>query len=225
MSDDASIGGRISGSRRKKGVLALDDISLELQAGNRLGIIGHNGSGKSTLLKTMAGIFVPEHGRVEIEGSLGTLFSSKIGVKPTASGRENIIFGGLLRGLSRKQAEDKFAEIAEFSELEGYLDLPLTTYSRGMEMRLAFSIATAFEPEILLLDEWLGAGDQSFREKAQARMKQLVDKAGIIVLASHRIPLIKDNCDQCLWLEHGRIRMFGGIDEVIRTFRDEMQSG
>ncbi len=219
---DSAIGGRIQRKAGRQSILALDSISLDLEGGARLGIVGHNGSGKSTLLRTMAGIYPPTAGSIRIEGSIGTLFSTGIGVQPNATGRENIILGGLLHGLTRRECESLLPAIAEFSELGPYLNFPVETYSRGMAMRLAFAMATAFEPDIVLLDEWLGAGDQRFRDKAQRRMRELVSRASIIVLASHRLPLIKENCDRCLWLEHGQMRMYGSTNEVIPLFREEI---
>lgn len=222
--ENKPIGGFIRTQGRKNFVVALENISLSLTSGSRLGIVGHNGAGKSTLLRTMAGIYSPTLGTVSLEGRIGTMFSTGLGMQANATGRENITLSGLLNGLSRKQAVEKFDDIAEFCELGSYLDFPVNTYSRGMAMRLSFAMATAFSPDILLLDEWLGAGDQAFRKKAEARMQELVASAGILVLASHRLPLIQNNCDFCLWLEHGTLKMYGPAAEVVAEFRSELKS-
>ncbi|MCR9260205.1 MAG: ABC transporter ATP-binding protein [Pseudomonadaceae bacterium] len=219
------IGGSIRARGGKNFVVALEKITLSLSAGSRLGIVGHNGAGKSTLLRTMAGIYSPTAGSVSVEGRVGTMFSTGLGMQANATGRENITLSGLLNGLTRKQAVEKYEGIAEFCELGSYLDFPVNTYSRGMAMRLSFAMATAFNPDVLLLDEWLGAGDQAFRKKAEARMQELVAAAGILVLASHRLPLIRNNCDDCLWLEHGTVKMFGPAHEVVAEFRDSTKSG
>lgn len=216
-----TIGGVIQ-YERGGSVRALEGVSIELESGDRLGLIGHNGSGKSTLLRTMAGIYAPASGEVVLEGSVDTLFNTGIGVQTNATGRQNIILSGLLHGLTRREAEDRLPAVAQFSELGDYLDLPVETYSRGMAMRLSFAMATAFAPDILLMDEWIGAGDQQFRDKAQARMLELVEDASLLVLASHRLPLIRDVCTRCVWLDHGRIRMDGASKDVIAAFREEV---
>jgi ABC-type polysaccharide/polyol phosphate transport system ATPase subunit len=220
--DSDTVGGRIEQMNRSSRVVALQEISLDLGPGDKLGVVGHNGSGKSTLLRAMAGIYAPLGGRITIDGEIGAMFSTGIGVQPHATGRENITLSGLLRGLSRKESEARFDAIADFSELGEYLEYPVNTYSRGMAMRLSFAIATEFDPDVLLLDEWLGAGDRAFRKKAEKRMQDLVGRAGILVLASHRLPLLRNNCERCLWLEHGRIKMDGPAKEVVDAFEEEI---
>ena len=175
---DKSLGSRfVSGNRG--GIEALKEITLKLEGGDRLGIVGHNGSGKSTLLQVMTGILPPTSGTISSEGEISALFNVGIGMRVDATGIQNIILSGLIKGLTRTEAEKRVPEIAEFSGLGEYLFLPVRTYSRGMVMRLAFSTATAFEPEILMMDEWIGAGDLKFRNKAQERMKTMVGGAGI----------------------------------------------
>ncbi|MEQ8403754.1 MAG: ABC transporter ATP-binding protein [Oceanicaulis sp.] len=196
---------------------ALRDISFELKAGDRLGLIGRNGSGKSTLLRVLAGVYSPTKGEVRSQGRVAPLFSVGLGVKHEATGRRNIILRGLMSGLTWKQAAEKIDEVAEFSELGPFLDLPVRTYSTGMAMRLSFAMATAFSPEILLLDEWIGAGDETFQKKAAARMNSLVSNAGITVMASHRRRLIKDVCNKALWLDGGRQCMLGPVVETMRA--------
>lgn len=223
--ETATVGADIVRDGAGVGVLALSDISVDLRGGDRLAVIGHNGCGKSTLLRVMAGIFEPRRGRVRIEGEVSALFNVGIGVKQDATGYRNIILNGLMKGLSRAQAEALAPEIVDFSELGDYVNYPVSTYSRGMALRLSFAMATAMNPKILLLDEWMGAGDQAFRDKAQARMRGLVEGAGIVVLASHRIPLLRDVCDKCLWLEKGRVRDYGDVAELTAAFQREVRRG
>ncbi len=195
-------------------IAALDDISFALGPGQRLGLVGRNGSGKSTLLRVLGGIYEPSAGRVDVDGVISPLFSVGLGTRADSSGRENIILRGLLRGLTRKEAAARIPEIAKFSGLQDFLDMPVRTYSTGMAMRLSFAIATTFSPEILLLDEWIGAGDAEFQKKARERMRQLVAHAGITVIASHNRSLLRNVCDVALWLDRGVMRAFGPIDEV-----------
>jgi len=199
-------------------VQAIRDISFELKAGERLGLIGRNGSGKSTLLRILAGIYEPNAGAVEVVGDIAPLFSVGLGTRLDATGRRNIILRGLLKGLSWQEAEAKVDEIIEFSELGDFIDLPIRTYSSGMAMRLAFSIATAFDPQILLLDEWIGAGDKEFRAKARERVQSFVNKAGIVVIASHNANIVRENCNRVLWLEYGEMKMIGDADEVLEAY-------
>ena len=199
-------------------IQALKDVSFEVGSGERLGIVGRNGSGKSTLLRVLGGIYEPDEGQVTVSGAVAPLFNVGLGVRREATGRRNIVLRGLMRGLTHKQAEAKIPEIVEFSELHEFIDMPVRTYSTGMAMRLSFAMATAFEPEILLIDEWLGAGDQSFQKKARARMFELMDTAGITVLASHREGLLRKVCSKCVWLDGGIMRAFGSIDEVLDAF-------
>jgi homopolymeric O-antigen transport system ATP-binding protein len=200
-------------------VQALDGIDFALARGDRLGVIGRNGSGKSTLLRVMAGIYPPDTGTLEIEGRVAALLNIGLGMRIEATGERNIILRGLIDGLTKKEAEAHVADIAEFAELGDYIKLPVRTYSSGMAMRLNFAIATAFEPEILLLDEWIGAGDETFGKKVQARMEDLVEQAGIVVLASHNSDLIERSCNLALWLDQGRAKAFGPIDDVMKLYR------
>lgn len=198
-------GGRIEGSGRKQFVQALDDVSFELTAGDRLGLIGPNGAGKTTLLKVLYGIYEPSGGKVAIEGKVDALFNINIGFRREATGRRNIVLRGLINGWSEAEIEEKMEDIIAFSELGDFIDLPFKAYSQGMAARLAFSVATALEPEILLMDEWIGAGDSSFQEKAKRRMDELAEKAGIIVLATHSENLIRSVCTKRLMLRAGRM--------------------
>jgi ABC-type polysaccharide/polyol phosphate transport system ATPase subunit len=199
---------------RAKTIDALRDISFELKPGDRLGLLGRNGSGKSTLLRVLAGVYPPTKGELITHGRLAPIFSVGLGMRPEATGRRNIILRGLLSGLSTAESSAKIEEITEFSELGPYIDMPVRTYSSGMAMRLAFATATSFSPEILLLDEWIGAGDEEFQKKAAARMADLVSQAGITVIASHKRQLIKQVCTLGLWLDGGEVRAFGPVDDV-----------
>jgi ABC-type polysaccharide/polyol phosphate transport system ATPase subunit len=204
--------------RRLRGVRALDGIDLQLNEGDRVAIVGRNGSGKTTLLQILGRILSPNTGRVIYNGRLTSLININVGIQAEASGHRNITLRGLASGYSHKQIEAKRDEIAEFSELGDFLNMPMTSYSAGMRMRLTFAIATAFDPEILILDEWLSAGDVAFKKKATQRMQEFVSKAGILVLASHSKQLMLENCSRCIWLDSGKIRMDAPIAEVLKAY-------
>lgn len=204
--------------KRLRAVQALKDISFEAKTGDRLAIVGRNGSGKTTLLQILAGIFSPNEGRLISRGRITSLINIGVGIQPEASGHRNITLRGLAAGYSRKQIEEKRDEIADFSELGEFLSMPLVSYSAGMRMRLTFAIATAFNPEILILDEWLSAGDVSFKKKATERMQKFVAKAGILILASHSRQLILDNCEKAMWLDGGLIRAIGPVKDVLQAY-------
>jgi ABC-type polysaccharide/polyol phosphate transport system ATPase subunit len=205
---------------RLKGVRAIDGVSFSLHQGARLAIVGENGSGKTTLLQALAGILTPETGTLQVRGRITSLININLGTQPEATGHRNITLRGLAAGYTHKQIEAKRQEIAEFSELAEFLNMPIETYSAGMRMRLVFSIATAFEPEILVLDEWLSAGDVAFKEKATRRMNDFVEKAGILILASHSRKLILDNCTTGLWMDQGRVQAIGPVEEIINAYED-----
>jgi ABC-type polysaccharide/polyol phosphate transport system ATPase subunit len=202
---------RIKSKGRAHYVTALDGVSFELRAGDRLGLVGPNGAGKTTLLKVLYGIYEPTEGKVEIDGRVDALFNINLGFRSEATGRRNIELRGLINGWSPQEIAARMEGIIEFSELGDFIDMPLKTYSQGMAARLAFSIATSFEPEILLMDEWIGAGDPAFQNKAGKRMLELTEKAGIIVLASHSEGLIKKTCNKVLALERAGLKYFGDI--------------
>jgi lipopolysaccharide transport system ATP-binding protein len=217
-------GGRI-GITQTGGVSieALRDLNLSLQAGDRLALLGHNGAGKSTLLRVMAGIYEPVTGKVESAGRVGSLFDLALGMDPDATGWENIIIRGLLMGLGRREVMRRRDEIGAFSDLGDYLAMPVRTYSTGMMLRLAFSVCTSSAPDILLMDEWLSVGDAAFVERAEARMKEVVSNAGIVVLASHSTELLRHVCNKALLLEHGRVVRFGSVDEVIACYTGALE--
>lgn len=198
-------GGRFGKETGVNVVQALHDINLELKSGDRLGLLGHNGAGKSTLLRTLAGVYEPSAGDFVRQGTVASLIDPSLGIEPDASGIENIMLRGLVMGMSRKQVEGLTAEICEFSGLGEYVNMPVRTYSTGMLMRLAFSISTSVQADILLMDEWLSVGDAEFTEKAEQRMKDVVSKSGILVLASHSPELIARECNKVIRLEHGRL--------------------
>jgi ABC-type polysaccharide/polyol phosphate transport system ATPase subunit len=204
-------------------VRALDRISLQLRHGDLLGLVGHNGAGKSTLLRVLAGIYEPSHGRCTIEGRVSPLFLTAPGLDFDESGYENIITCGRYLGMSRKEIKSKINEIDAFAELGQYLGLPVRTYSAGMVVRLGFAIATAIDPEILLLDEGLGAGDARFADRARGRVEALIARSNIMVLASHSNELIRRMCNRAVLLDHGQIVADGTPDEVLEKYR-EMQS-
>lgn len=202
----AETGGVIGQEGGARYVTALENVSFELASGDRLGLVGANGAGKTTLLKVLAGIYAPTSGRVAVEGRVDALFNINLGFRREATGRRNIILRGLINGWTRDEIDARTEEIIEFSELGEFIDLPFKAYSQGMAARLAFSIATTMTPEILLMDEWLGAGDPAFQKKARQRMTELTEKAGIIVLASHNAALIEKTCTRILEFENGRIK-------------------
>jgi len=217
----AATGGLIrrEGADRRITVRALDHFSLRVKHGDRLGIIGHNGAGKSTLLRVCAGVYEPSEGRVHIEGKVSPLFNTSPGLDPDDTGYENIVTCGLFLGMTREEIEEKTPDIEAFSELGDYLSLPVRTYSAGMLTRLGFAIATAINPEILILDEGLGAGDARFAEKAKERVDALIERASILILASHSDDLIKSLCNRAILLQSGRVITEGKVDEVIETYR------
>lgn len=206
-------------------VNALSDFTLEIKKGERLGVIGHNGAGKSTLLKVLAGIYPPTSGKLEVQGQISSLFDIALGFEQEATGWENICFRGYLQGETPTTIKDKMQPIADFSELGNFLNTPVRYYSAGMKLRLAFSIATAIEPEILLVDEVLSVGDMAFMEKAGQRMREMMDKAQLIVMVSHDLESIKRLCHRVVWMDHGRIRMIGRPHETIDAYTTWVSQG
>jgi lipopolysaccharide transport system ATP-binding protein len=200
-------GGRIMASARDVvAVRAIDNLTLEINSGDRIGLVGHNGSGKTTLLRTLAGIYKPLAGQITIEGSVGTLLDPVAGLDHDATGLDNIYLRGHLLGMSRQQIENSVDNIAQFTELGDFLTLPLKTYSAGMATRLAFAISTAMHNDILLIDEGVGAGDAAFQEKAQRRIEDFFERASIVVLASHSGELIQKFCNRTIEMSHGQLR-------------------
>ncbi len=204
-------------------IAALDNISFELGRGDRLGLIGRNGSGKTTLLRVLSKIYAPSTGKLTLEGDVAGMLDLGLGLRREASGYENIRIRLLAAGISRREIKERMKEISAYSELGQFLAMPIRTYSRGMTMRLAFSIITSLNPNILIMDEWIGAGDGGFQLKTQERMNDLMSDAGIVVIASHSHALLRDTCNLGLWLDSGEIRFFGAVDEAIKRYQDDLR--
>ena len=202
-------------------VEALKDITLSLDTGDRVGLVGHNGAGKSTLLRLLSGIYEPTRGKAIVNGRVAPIFDLGVGMDPEISGYENIVIRGLFLGETRKKMLSKVDEIAEFTELGEYLSMPLRTYSTGMRVRLAMGVVTSIDPEILLLDEGIGAVDAEFLKKAQSRLQGLVERSGILVFASHSTEFLARLCKTAIWIDHGSIKMMGGIEDVVRAYEGE----
>lgn len=217
----ASTGGRISAiSGQPTVVNALDSVSFTIEHGDRVALVGHNGAGKTTLLRVLAGIYIPIHGRVRRNGKVAPLFDTGFGMDPDATGYENIRLRALYLGMSKAQLAERIDEIADFAELGSFLGMPLRTYSAGMQTRLAFAVSTSIDPEILLLDEQIGAGDAAFMVKASERLERLVQRSGILVLASHSHDAVLRFCTKVILLEHGRVKFYGPVDEALAIYRD-----
>ncbi|MBI3861458.1 MAG: ABC transporter ATP-binding protein [Planctomycetia bacterium] len=211
---------RRSGEARIQKVQALREIDFRLSDGDRVGIVGHNGAGKSTLLKILADIYPLTQGTRRVEGRVSALFDIALGFELDATGWENIRYRGYLQGQTRRGVRRKQAEVAEFSELGRALELPVRYYSDGMRVRLAFSIATAIEPDILLVDEAFNAGDIAFRSKARRRLNDVMRRASIVVAVSHELDVLRQLCDLLLWLDQGQVRAFGRADDVLRQYQE-----
>jgi ABC-type polysaccharide/polyol phosphate transport system ATPase subunit len=200
-------------------VEALRDVSLSLRTGDRLALVGSNGAGKTTLLRVIARIYEPADGVVVTRGRISPMFDVNLGIDPELSGFDNIRTRALLLGLAPKAIERYLPEIAEFTELGDYLEMPVRTYSSGMMLRIGFAVATCFEPEILLMDEWILAADAHFMVKAQRRIQSFVERASVLVMSSHNLDLCTRWCTKALWLEQGQIRALGPVDDVIGAYR------
>lgn len=203
---------------RIESFLALKDVSFSVKRGDTLGIIGSNGAGKSTLLKTLAGVFQPDSGKIEIFSDSISLLTLGAGFEPDLSGIENIYLNGVLLGFKRNQIDEKLEEIIDFAGIGDFIYKPLRTYSSGMRARLAFAISSNIEPEILLLDEVLGIGDEEFREKSQNKIRELITSQRTVVLVSHSMNTVRELCDQVLWLEKGEVMGFGNTDELVEQY-------
>lgn len=215
-------GGRIGASESHNVVVhALRDISLSLVDGDRLGLIGRNGAGKSTLLRVMAGIYEPVAGRITVAGRLGCLTNVTMGMDMESSGYENIVVRGLMMGMSRRETLGHLSDIESFSELGDHLNLPLRTYSAGMLLRLGFAVSTTREPEILIIDEMIAAGDRAFADKAAQRLDRLTSAAHILVVASHVPETLKRLCNKLALLREGRLVEVGPVDEILQRYAAE----
>jgi ABC-2 type transport system ATP-binding protein len=214
------VGGNITTERKVPVIEALRDITLSLEHGARVGLVGHNGAGKSTLLRLLSGIYEPTRGFAEVNGRVAPVFDLGVGMDPEISGLENIIVRGLFLGMTRKQMEARVDDIAEFTELGDFLRMPLRTYSTGMRIRLALGVVTSIDPEILLLDEGIGAVDAAFLEKSKKRLGELVERSGLLVFASHSDEFLRDLCDTGIWMEHGQIRQHGELEQVLAAYKN-----
>ncbi|WP_448207520.1 ABC transporter ATP-binding protein [Azospirillum sp. sgz302134] len=201
-------------------VKALNGLSLRLEHGDRVGLVGGNGAGKTTLLRVLAGVYEPTAGRIRVEGRITPLFDLGLGLDVDASGYDNIRMRAAYFGIDDDEIERKMEDIAAFTELGDYLDLPVRTYSAGMTLRLAFAAATAVDPEILLMDEWIAVSDAQFLEKAQRRAEGFVDRSSIMVVASHVETVLKRLCNKALWLDRGTVRLIGPVDEVLEAYHN-----
>ncbi|MBJ7298672.1 MAG: ABC transporter ATP-binding protein [Dolichospermum sp.] len=186
-------------------VRAVDQVSFDLKAGDRLGLLGHNGSGKTTLLRALAGVYEPSSGFLRVKGRVASMLSISLGMELEATGLENIYLRGIVMGLSKKNVRDLVDEVCEFADLGDYIHMPLRTYSSGMSMRLAFAMSTSIKSDIILMDEWLSVGDGEFVQKAENRLQEMTRNAEILVIASHNPALLSANCNKIITLEHGRI--------------------
>lgn len=210
---------RFGSDRRNRPVLhALKHVTLAIRHGERVALIGANGAGKSTLLKVLAGIYPPVAGTIDIQGMVGALLTTSLGVRDDVSGYDNIQFCLLLRGVPAGDIPERTEEIATFTELGEYLDLHVGAYSSGMRLRLAFAISTALDPDILIIDEIFGTGDAAFIKKAEKRMIDLIARSSILVFASHSVTLAEQFCDTAIWVDAGEIRGFGPIKEVHQAY-------
>ena len=206
-------------------VQAVKGLSLEVKEGTVLGVVGANGAGKSTLMRAVAGILAPTAGRIEVHGKVSTLLSLGVGFNGALSGRQNVVLGGLAAGLSRKEIEQKYDEITAFAELEEYMDMPMKTYSSGMFGRLAFAVAVHMDPDILLIDEALSAGDAHFKEKAAKKMEELAAKARTMLIVSHGLSTIRDMCDEAIWMHKGQLMLRGEPQDVIDAYTKFLKVG
>ena len=214
-----AIGGRFAQQGSYLTVSALKNISFEAHDGDRIGLVGDNGSGKSTLLRVLSKVYPPTEGVLSIVGNVSPLFETTLGMSMDATGLENIQIAGTVWGMSRAQIKNSVGDIAEFTELGDYLNVPVRTYSNGMMLRLAFAIATARHPEILLIDEIIGVGDANFYAKATARLQSLVERSRILIVASHQDETLRRFCNKVLWLSHGVLEKYGEIDGVLASYR------
>lgn len=216
----------LGGQRSVFVVEALRGVTFDVPHGAVLGVVGVNGAGKSTLVRTVAGILPPTSGRVEVRGRVSTLLSLGVGFNPNLTGRENVFLGGLAAGMTKDEIAERYQEISDFAELEeGFMDVPMRLYSSGMYSRLAFAVAVHMDPDILIIDEALSAGDARFKHKSSERMKKLCAEDRTIFLVSHALGTIKEMCTDTIWLHKGRMVMQGGPEEVVESYTNFLQVG
>ncbi|MFH0823262.1 MAG: ABC transporter ATP-binding protein [Pseudomonadota bacterium] len=216
----ATVPGRIGINQKDRvSFTAIRNIDLHIKDGDRLGLIGPNGAGKTTLLKAISGIYEPAQGSISISGKIATLFDLTLGIDYELTGRENVFLRGLVLGMTRRQIRRQMEEIEEFAELGESFNMPVRTYSSGMQMRLAFAVSTSIDPEILLIDEAIGAGDLHFMQKADKRIASVMGLSRIMVLASHSLEILRKSCTKGVFLREGRIEAVGPIEDVIEAYR------
>ncbi|MBS7804516.1 ABC transporter ATP-binding protein [Rhizobiales bacterium TNE-4] len=218
---NVATGGLISNSAGIPIVRALRDLSFELKSGDRLGLVGHNGAGKSSLLRTIAGIYPPTSGQLTVHGRIVTTLNIAVGLEPEATGFENIIMRGILFGLSRAEIEARIDDIAEFTELGDYLNMPVRVYSSGMMTRLAFGVVTSLNADILLMDEVIGTGDANFIRKAEVRLTNFMNRAKVLIIASHNEDIIQKLCNKAMLLSHGELRAIGTVSDIFLQYENE----
>jgi ABC-type polysaccharide/polyol phosphate transport system ATPase subunit len=213
------------GGKQTRTIRALDDVNLDIEYGQVLGVIGTNGAGKSSLMRVIAGILPPSQGRVEVYGSISTLLALGVGFNPAMSGRDNVLLGGLAAGMSRDEIEQHFDEIADFSELGEAIDSPMRSYSSGMYARLAFSVAATVRPDILIVDEALSTGDAKFKEKSLNRIKELRSEDRALILVSHAMRTLRETCNDIAWLHKGKLVQRGEPNTVIDAYQEFLHLG
>jgi ABC-type polysaccharide/polyol phosphate transport system ATPase subunit len=213
------------GERAVREVQALKNVSFEVPVGTSLGIVGANGAGKSTLIRTLGGILPPTSGRIEVHGRISALLALGVGFNPNLSGTENVVLGGLANGLTRRQVDERAHDIAEFAELGDFMDLPIRTYSSGMRSRLAFAVSVHMDPDILMIDEALSAGDAKFKKKAAEKMHELMTTARAMFLVSHALASVKEMCNAAIWLHKGELMLQGSPEEVVAGYTKFLEVG
>lgn len=216
---------RIKGNVKYEEFWALKNINFNVEKGEVIGIIGHNGAGKSTLLKIISGILKPTSGTVQVDGTIVPMLELGSGFDSDLTGRENVFLNGAILGYSEEFLRQKYDEIVAFSELEKFIDVPLRNYSSGMIMRLAFSIATVVNPDVLIVDEILAVGDADFQEKSKARMMELMGGGTTVLFVSHSLQQIREMCDKVLWIEHGQMKAFGTTKKICDEYEQNCAGG
>lgn len=214
----SQLGGLMTRNENVVTVRALHDLSLTLEQGDRLALVGSNGAGKTTLLRVIAGVYPPVRGSAAVEGRVAAFTDLTLGMDMESTGWDNIVYRCVYLGLGFREARELAPSIADFTELGDYLDVPVRTYSQGMLLRLAFGVATSIHPDVLVMDEMIGAGDPRFADRAAARVDELMQRSKILVMASHAQEILRRYCNKALWLEHGQARLLGPIDDVLAQY-------
>lgn len=204
----------------KEKFIALDDMSLEIKKGEKVGIIGRNGSGKTTLLKIIAGISTPNKGTVRTTGKVVSLIDIEAGFHPDLTGEENIYLNGLVIGMTKSEIESKFYQIVDFAGIGKFIDTPLYTYSQGMKLRLGFAVAVHSDPDILILDEGIIAGDDNFQQKLSLRIKEFFDQQKTVIIVSHWMDFLEENCTKIIWISQGKVKKQGDV-KVIKQYLND----